>query len=405
MNNKIINNRSAFGGAMIIAGTAIGAGMLALPIATSGMWYFWGIIGILFTWFCMYTSGLFILEANLHYPAGAHLDTIAKDCLHPILRFINSAALLFVLYILTYAYITIGSPFLSDFVSSIVSLNSKVAMLLYIAILGTFVTISTKLVDRVTTIILGAMVLTFLFVLPNLLRGVQIESLLNTEQVNPEYFPYIFGGIASVVAAFGYHGNVSSLVKYYEKDYKKVKSSLFFGTLITVTIYILWLTGAFGNISRAFFHEHILTAKNESIELVRYLNQGTLLTLFSNFAILSSFLGVTLGLFDYIADALKFDDSMSGRTKTALVTYFPPTFFAILYPYGFVVAIGFAGLCATVWALIIPALMARATRKKYKKLGFQVYGGNLLIYLIIAFGLIVALSEILALLEILPKYR
>lgn len=45
-----------------------------------------------------------------------------------------------------------------------------------------------------------------------------------------------------------------------------------------------------------------------------------LLVVFSNFAVASSFLGVTLGLFDYLADLFGFDDSAMGRLKTALLT-------------------------------------------------------------------------------------
>ncbi|VDZ74516.1 tryptophan-specific transport protein [Atlantibacter hermannii] len=79
-----------------------------------------------------------------------------------------------------------------------------------------------------------------------------------------------------------------------------------------------------------------------------------LLTVFSNFAVASSFLGVTLGLFDYLADLFKFDDSRQGRFKTALVTFLPPMLGGLIWPNGFIYAIGFAGLAATVWAAIVP---------------------------------------------------
>ena len=70
---------SLLGGAMIIAGTAIGAGMLANPTSTAGVWFLGSIAILIYTWFCMTTSGLMILEANLHYPTGASFDTIVTD--------------------------------------------------------------------------------------------------------------------------------------------------------------------------------------------------------------------------------------------------------------------------------------------------------------------------------------
>ncbi|HFA8022790.1 TPA: aromatic amino acid transport family protein, partial [Neisseria gonorrhoeae] len=66
---------SLFGGAMIIAGTVIGAGMLANPTATSGVWFTGSLIVLLYTWFSMLSGGLMILEVNTHYPRGASFDT------------------------------------------------------------------------------------------------------------------------------------------------------------------------------------------------------------------------------------------------------------------------------------------------------------------------------------------
>jgi tryptophan-specific transport protein len=60
-----------------------------------------------------------------------------------------------------------------------------------------------------------------------------------------------------------------------------------------------------------------------------------LLVVFSNFAVASSFLGVTLGLFDYLADLFGFDDSALGRFKTALLTFVPPIIGGLLQPNGF----------------------------------------------------------------------
>lgn len=404
--DSIQNTSSSFGGAMIIAGTAVGAGMLSLPIVTAGMWYLWALPAIILVWICMYLSGLFILESNLHYPLGAHLGAIAKDCLHPIITMINNLSLLFVLYILTYAYITVGSPFLKDALVVVgISVSNKIAVLVYVFVFGAIVIYSTKTVDRITSVILIAMMLTFALCLPSLLLGVKIPNLLNYVQKSPEYSPYIFSGLASIVAAFGFHGNVSSLVKYYKKDHKKVKKALFYGTAIATVIYIIWITGAHGNLSRTFFQENILSTKDQASQLIKQLNVANYLVFFSNLAILSSFLGVTLGLFDFIADACKLSDNALGRIKTGMITFMPPLVFALLFPYGFIVAIGFAGLMATIWALIVPAMMAIATRKKYSGQIYQVKGGRFTPYFIIIFGLGIALCEILALMKIVPTYH
>ena len=93
---------------MVIAGTIIGAGMLANPTATSGVWFVGSLAVLLYTWFSMLASGLMILEANTHYPSGVHFDTLVRDLLGQGWNVVNGVAVAFVLYLLTYAYYFVG---------------------------------------------------------------------------------------------------------------------------------------------------------------------------------------------------------------------------------------------------------------------------------------------------------
>lgn len=105
---------------MIIAGTVIGAGMLANPTATSGVWFAGSLAVLLYTWFSMLSSGLMILEVNTHYPHGASFDTMVKDLLGPAWNIINGVAVAFVLYLLTYAYIFVGGDLTAKGIGSAV---------------------------------------------------------------------------------------------------------------------------------------------------------------------------------------------------------------------------------------------------------------------------------------------
>lgn len=127
--------------------------------------------------------------------------------------------------------------------------------------------------------------------------------------------------------SFGFHGNVPSLVKYYDRDGRRVMKSIFIGTGLALVIYILWQLAVQGNLPRTEFAPVIekggdvsalLEALHKYIE-VEYLSVA--LNFFAYMAISTSFLGVTLGLFDYIADLFKFDDSLLGRTKRHLLLF------------------------------------------------------------------------------------
>lgn len=409
---------SLLGGAMIIAGTAIGAGMLTNPTSTAGIWFIGSLLVLVYTWFCMTTSGLMILEANLHYPTGASFDTIVKDLLGKNWNIINGVSIAFVLYILTYAYITSGGGITEGFLNQLfsdsqhsVEVGRSTGSLIFCLVLAAFVWLSTKAVDRFTTILIAGMVISFFLSTLGLMGSAQSDILLdNLSTGEQHYFPYILSALPVCLVSFGFHGNVPSLVKYYDRNGQRVMRAIFLGTGIALVIYALWQYAIQGNLPRTEFAPVI--AKDGDIAallsaLGKYIQTdyiAVVLKFFAYMAIATSFLGVTLGLFDYIADMLKLDDSISGRTKTTLITFLPPLVLSLIFPFGFVIAIGYAGLAATIWAAIVPALLAKASRQKFPTRSYTVYGGNFMVYFVILFGVLNIIAQLGAQLDWLPKF-
>lgn len=408
---KTIKQPSILGGAMIIAGTAVGAGMFSIPMVTSGVWFTGSIVLLIYTFACMLLSGLMILEANMNYPAGASFHTMVKDLLGPVWNSINGLSITFVLYILTYAYISAGSSIISSNLSDYMEMPQAISGLVFALIVAFFVWLSTRAVDRLSTILIGCMVITFVMSIGGMVTTASPSILFNqVENGDTHYLPYALAALPYLLTSFGYHGNVPGLVKYYNKNSRSVVLSLVYGAIITVAIYILWQYAIQGNIPRSAFVQ-IREEGNNIGALLNQMNLSTnssfisqFLTLFSYMALASSFLGVSLGLFDFIADFFKFNDNQQGRLKSALITFLPPTVFALVFPNGFIYAIGFAGLAATVWAVIIPALMARASRKRFPKNSYKAPGGMGVIWFVILFGVINAVAHILSLLGLLPIY-
>mgnify|MGYP002063243711 CR=1 FL=1 len=292
-----------------------------------------------------------------------------------------------------------------------ITLPQSVAGFAFAMVLALIVLISTKAVDRITTIMLGGMVITFFLATGNLLIEIEPTTLFSPDG-EARYLPYMLAALPFGLASFGYHGNVPSLVKYYGKDASTIVKALVLGTSIALVIYACWLVVTMGNISRSMFSDIIAQGGNMGVlvgalsESIDSENLSRVLTLFANLAVASSFLGVTLGLFDYLADLFGFDDSRSGRLKTAAVTFIPPTVLGLLFPNGFLIAIGFAALAATIWAVIVPALLAYKTRQLYPNSNsFRVPGGNGLIFVVVLFGAVTAFCHLLAMAVILPVYR
>lgn len=117
MTDQAEKKHSAFWGVMVIAGTVIGGGMFALPVDLAGAWFFWGAFILIIAWFSMLHSGLLLLEANLNYPVGSSFNTITKDLIGNTWNIISGITVAFVLYILTYAYISANGAIISETIS------------------------------------------------------------------------------------------------------------------------------------------------------------------------------------------------------------------------------------------------------------------------------------------------
>ncbi len=401
---------SVLGGAVIVAGTAIGAGMFSLPVATSGLWFGYSIALMLVVWYCMYSASLYLLEANMRLPLGASFDSIAEATIGPVGRIINGASVAFLCYILTYAYISGGSSIISYSLAPVVggSLTPPVASFIFAVVLSAIVVTGTWAVDRVSTALVGGMVITFLWSISGLVGNVSMANLVPGLSF-AEVFPYSFGALGFLTVSFGMQTAVPSLTRYLGKESGKVRLALLIGSLLALGFYILWQLSFFGNLPRSAF-VGIISAGGNIGNMIEALassglsvNISSVLQWFANMAVASSFLGVSLCLFDYVADLFGFDSSFVGRLKTAAITFIPPTLLGVFAPNGFITAIGFAGLVLVVFCILAPVMMAWVGRRRGDG-GYQVSGGTLRMGLIFLFGIAAMVLAGLDLLGLLPKF-
>ena len=72
-----------------------------------------------------------------------------------------------------------------------------------------------------------------------------------------------------------------------------------------------------------------------------------------------------------------------------MLTFVPPFAFALLYPEGFVLALGYAAIFATILIVILPALMVYKLRRNTKLTSsYRVGGGTPLLLIVLLAGII-----------------
>ena len=408
------NKNSALAGIMITAGSAIGAGMFSLPVVSSGMWLMFSLLCIVAIWFLNYLSALYLLELNVQFSPGASFDTIVLKILGQTWNVLTGLSIAFLFYILLYAYFSAFGNTITHTLNWELFKNSTwsqgLMSLVFGGVLAAIVWFSTAAVGRISTILVGGMVITFIVSMFGLALRVEAVKLFNLGEEGATYFPYMWAALPYFMTSFGFASVVPSLYKYYGKEPKIIIKSLLYGSLIALFVYTLFIFVSFGNISRQAFIA-INEAGGNMGELVSALqgNQDSAtinfaLNIFSNFAIITSFLGVGLGLFDYIADKFSFPENAKGRFYSACITFLPPGIASFFFPHGFIAAIGYAGLVVIFGFYLVPFLMIRKERRTAPEGIYKVGGGNALLYFFILASLLVGVCQILAMMNYLPQW-
>lgn len=404
---------SIFGGACIIASVCVGAGMLGLPTSGAGAWTIWSTVAICLTMSVMTLSGWLLLEAYSTYDLRASFSTVTKDMLGSTVNAINNLAVYFVGGILLYAYTTASGGIVENLIKPWIDFGPSglaICSTLFVLVFSFFVWHSTRIVDRVSVLLIVFMGLTFVFSTYGLAANISLDKLLDIGGKDGEYAKYAVGMFPVALTSFGYHHSVCTMRAYYGEE-RKAKYAILGGTAIALTLYLLWVFAIFGNLPRDQFAPVLASDGNLDVLLsalggvIESNTVKQMINAFSIAAILSSFIGVGLGVFDYLADFFKFDNSKIGRAKSWAVTFFPPLIMSILFPLGFLKAIGYAGAVATIWTCMIPALLAYKSRKQNAATTFRVWGGNGLIIFIALFGIFVAIFHFLAMFGVLPTFK
>ncbi len=140
-------------GTLLIAGTAIGAGMLGIPLLTARAG-FWPAVAItLLVWIFMACTGLLYLEASLWMQDGANVLSMSRRFLGKWGKWISGAVYVFLYYCLMVAYFAAGAPIFSFFLQSVLGFAPLgiESYLSYGLLFGGIVALGVKVVDESIT--------------------------------------------------------------------------------------------------------------------------------------------------------------------------------------------------------------------------------------------------------------
>ncbi|OCH98028.1 amino acid permease [Legionella jamestowniensis] len=388
-------NSKFIGGILLIVGTSIGGGMLALPVSTAEVGFTNSVFFLMMCWLIMTVGALLILEVNLRLPSGSNMVSMAKSTLGMPGQVIAWITYLFLLYTLLAAYISGGSDVLgSILVKAHIELPSWLTSFVFTALFSCVVYAGIRAVDYVNRGLmfgkLGVYVLLVIIISPH----------VNLTTLNGGSLKAITGSLMILVTSFGFASIVPSLREYFNDDVKALRKVILFGSLIPLTCYILWDAVIMGVVAREGSNGlmALMTNEHATSGLTNALSNAVnsewitgFFGFFTSICMVTAFLGVSIGLFDFLADGLALKKSGLQGKWTLALTFLPPLAVVLVNPGIYLHALSYAGICCVILLLLLPAIMTWRARTVDPEGGIRlVPGGNISLALIalIAVGLL-----------------
>jgi tyrosine-specific transport protein len=360
-------NSKLIGGILLIVGTSIGGGMLALPVSTAEVGFTNSLFFLIFCWLIMTAGALLVLEVNLRLPPGSNMISMAKSTLGLPGQIIAWITYLFLLYTLLAAYISGGSDVFSNILHKAhIDLPTWLTPIIFTALFSLVVYKGIRSVDYVNR---------------GLMFGKLGVYILLVAIISPHVSPAgLVGGSARaftgtlmiLVTSFGFASIVPSLRDYFEDDIKTLRKVILFGSLIPLSCYIIWDAVIMGVISREGDNGLIalMSSEHATSGLTEALNQSVqnqwisgFFGFFTSICMVTAFLGVSLGLFDFLADGLHFKKAGLQGKYTLALTFLPPLAVVLVNPGIYLHALSYAGICCVILLLLLPSIMAWRGRK------------------------------------------
>ncbi|MFW9318982.1 aromatic amino acid transport family protein [Glaesserella parasuis] len=395
------------GSTLIVAGTTIGAGMLAMPLTSAGIGFGFTFLLLVALWLLLCFSALLFVEVYQTVDSDAGLGTLAEKYYGTFGRVVSTTVLIVFLYAILSAYVSGGSSLLAAFLPTIIDAETttRISGVIFTLVFGVFIILGTTSVDAVNRLLFTTKILAFILVLFLLLPNVSIDNLMAMPIDNA----LLISASPIFFTAFGFHGSIPSLNKYLEGNVKALRISIVVGTSIPLVAYILWQLATYGVLTQTEFLQILEKdpTLNGLAEAARQITGssiiGAMVRIFSALALITSFLGVALGLFEALEDLLKRVNINAGRVSLGALTFIPPMLFAFFYPQGFIAALGYAGQMFAFYAIVLPIAMVWKLRRQNLNLPYQVKGGSISLLLALVIGVFIVMVPFLIESGWLPK--
>lgn len=361
------DNKKLIAGILLVSGTTIGAGMLALPVLT-GLGGFLPSLAIYFLcWLFMASTGLLFLEILQWMQKDANIISMAEKTLGFWGKCAAWILYLFLFYCLTLAYVIGSGGILLQLFPKI--LSASTAPILFALATAPLLYLGSRIIGKFNIVFMAGLAVCYIgFVILGL-------PFVDTNLLSRHDWALSLIALPVSFVAFAYQGIIPTLFNYMDHNINKTRVSILVGSFLPLILYIVWQFLILGIVPLEGFGglKQALENGDNSVASLKYFISSPWVYFFSQFfaffALVTSFFGVTLGLMDFLSDGLKIRKDRKGKWILCLLIYVPPILIAYSHPHLFLKALDVAGGYGSALLLgMLPILMVWVGRYQ---LGFS----------------------------------
>lgn len=387
------------GGVLLVAGTTIGGGMLGLPVLMGAAGFLPSMLISLLCWLFMASTGLLFLEVSQWLKGEANIISMAKKTLGIWGKGFAWILYLFLFNCLMIAYM-VGSGNLVVQLSGN-SIPAWLGPIIFALIFSPLIVMSTAFATRLNKFLVVGLALSYVGVIALGLQYVKPQLLLQAD------WSKSFHILPIAFISFAFQGIIPTLARYMHHDAKNIRKAILIGSFIPFFAYMIWNALILGIVpveGSNGLNAALQNGDNAIVPLKNFINSPLVYDVgqfFAFFALVTSFLGVALGLRDFLADGLRIKRNLQGKLLLVFLVCTIPLIIAISYPHIFLVALEYAGGFGSALLLgLLPIVMTWRGRYQLNLPGeHQLPGGRLLLILLGTFVCFELISETKELIE------
>lgn len=396
---------SILGSTALVAGTTVGAGILALPAVTLPSGVIPSTVLLIAVWLYALVSGLLIAEVSLSAMRSLGRESIGllamiESTLGLTGARIAGGAYLFLHYALLVAYIAQGGEILVSAAEQLFGMQNVPAWVgttSFTLVFGGIMYFGReRLVEKLNSAFVAIVIASFLGLLLFGFGQVKGAGLLF------QNWSALPNAVPVMLVALFYHNVIPVITLQLEGDARLIRSSIFIGSAIPLIMFLAWNAVVLGSVSPALV-QGVSNGRTvfDPLQILRDNGTGewlgVLVSVFSEFAIVTSFIGFVYGLLDLFKSISFVAPNESSLRKALSLILFPPMSMSALNPSIFFTALDYAGTFSiSVLGGIIPALMSWKQRQSNREHQPLVGGGKVTLIVMIGVASAVIVKQILS---------